>query len=540
MSAEEPFPSDVPGVRLQDALRVMAPEQRRKLVGGEILSALRLLRGDAAAGDPEAIEQLVDFERIVETPEALRTLLACLPPHKLDELTRRLGADPFADGTVRDKALGRAIAAFFGKQLDFENRSPAQPRLVEAEAKYPLFPYQRNVCLKVIDALQDRRAPKPAALLHMPTGSGKTRTASHIICKHLASVQRGIVVWYANTQELLEQAAAELETAWSHLGDRPIDIARFWGTGGMIPEDLQDGIIIAGFQKMWALIDRDPNSLTALASQVSLVVVDEAHISLADTYRTSVTFIRRRPGAGLLGLTATPGRTWNDPAIDAGLVEMYGGKKITLEVLGYDDPVEYLMSAGYLARPDFEVLDLSGNPAAVTFDADLLQGDEDYPNEVIGQIAESAAYLNGVVLSLHRLVDEGHRRVLVFAASVRQAEQIASLLRATQIAAETVTGETPTARRAGAIQRFKSHEEKPRALINYGVLTTGFDAPATSAAVIARPTRSLVLYSQMVGRSIRGRKAGGNDEAKILTVVDPELPGFGSVAAAFKNWEDVW
>ena len=77
-------------------------------------------------------------------------------------------------------------------------------------------------------------------------------------------------------------------------------------------------------------------------------------------------------------------------------------------------------------------------------------------------------------------------------------------------------------------------------IVNYGVLTTGFDAPAISAAVIARPTRSLVLYSQMVGRATRGTRAGGNEEAEIVTVVDPHLPGFGNVADAFRNWEDVW
>jgi superfamily II DNA or RNA helicase len=77
-------------------------------------------------------------------------------------------------------------------------------------------------------------------------------------------------------------------------------------------------------------------------------------------------------------------------------------------------------------------------------------------------------------------------------------------------------------------------------ICNYGVLTTGFDAPKTSAALIARPTRSLVLYSQMVGRAIRGERAGGNKSAEIVTVVDPELHGFGDVSAAFTNWEDVW
>ena len=77
-------------------------------------------------------------------------------------------------------------------------------------------------------------------------------------------------------------------------------------------------------------------------------------------------------------------------------------------------------------------------------------------------------------------------------------------------------------------------------LVNFGVLTTGFDAPAASAALIARPTKSLVLYSQMVGRVIRGPLAGGTERCEIVTVVDTTLPGFGDVADAFMNWEDVW
>ena len=77
-------------------------------------------------------------------------------------------------------------------------------------------------------------------------------------------------------------------------------------------------------------------------------------------------------------------------------------------------------------------------------------------------------------------------------------------------------------------------------LFNYGVLTAGFDAPRTRCVIIARPTTSLVLYSQMAGRAMRGPKAGGNSKAEILTVADTNLPGFGSVADAFTNWEDLW
>ena len=77
-------------------------------------------------------------------------------------------------------------------------------------------------------------------------------------------------------------------------------------------------------------------------------------------------------------------------------------------------------------------------------------------------------------------------------------------------------------------------------MCNYGVLTTGFDAPKTSAAIIARPTKSLVLYSQMIGRALRGPLVGGTEEAEICTVVDTSLKGFGNLGEAFANWEDVW
>lgn len=54
------------------------------------------------------------------------------------------------------------------------------------------------------------------------------------------------------------------------------------------------------------------------------------------------------------------------------------------------------------------------------------------------------------------------------------------------------------------------------------------------------PLPSLILYSQMAGKAIRGIKADGNEEAKIVTVVDKKLGGFGNIAKALNNWNDVW
>ncbi|MCY3950048.1 MAG: helicase-related protein, partial [Acidimicrobiaceae bacterium] len=115
-----------------------------------------------------------------------------------------------------------------------------------------------------------------------------------------------------------------------------------------------------------------------------------------------------------------------------------------------------------------------------------------------------------------------------------------SVAGASGLQADCITGVTESARRQRAISRFKRSGRRAQVLVNYGVLTTGFDAPKASAAVIARPTMSLVLYSQMVGRVIRGPLAGGTESCEIVTVADTSLPGFGNIAEAFLNWEDVW
>jgi DNA repair protein RadD len=128
----------------------------------------------------------------------------------------------------------------------------------------------------------------------------------------------------------------------------------------------------------------------------------------------------------------------------------------------------------------------------------------------------------------------------VFAAGVRHAHLVSSVLTLRGMTSSVVTAFTDQLTRDRVLRRFKGSGSEPQVVCNFGVLTTGFDAPNTSAAVIARPTRSLVLYSQMVGRAIRGPAAGGNATAEIVTVADTKLPGFGSVSDAFVNWEDVW
>ena len=277
-----------------------------------------------------------------------------------------------------------------------------------------------------------------------------------------------------------------------------------------------------------------------LADRVSLTIIDEAHQAIAPTYAAILTALySKRPRNALLGLTATPGRSWSDISEDRKLSDYFDGRKVTLEVEGYEDPVTFLIDQKYLARPVFHTLNsdtgikLSGATVNELFSA------IDVPEYILDRLGTDTQR-NLKILSAVEDLLQRHHRVIVFAPSVENARILTAILSLRGHEAFVVTGESNASERERIIRRFKSNANRALVLVNYSVLTTGFDAPATSAAVIARPTRSLVLYSQMVGRATRGTRAGGNDEAEIVTVIDPYLPGFGSIADAFKNWEDVW
>ena len=96
------------------------------------------------------------------------------------------------------------------------------------------------------------------------------------------------------------------------------------------------------------------------------------------------------------------------------------------------------------------------------------------------------------------------RRVLLRHYSRLQEVIFARTLTAIGVKARLITADTDARSRRRTIREFRTASVTPIILCNYGVLTAGFDAPGTSACVIARPTKSLVLYSQMVGRATRG------------------------------------
>ncbi len=537
---------EAPGISIKAVLAAAPEDELRRFIGLStinVLSALDptlLTRENLAqiatrSSDPiEMLRQAITRDRII----------GLLPLPKARELAVKLGLRE-ADSSLYEKLIAKAadrqveflLRDFFGVVVSERAPTVSEPAEIEVKPTYGLFSHQRQVAKDTLAAL--RRHPCKV-VVHMPTGAGKTRTAMHIVAEILNRNPKRLVVWLAQSAELLEQAADEFERAWTSLGSFPSKVYRFWGSHEPDLRDARAGFLVAGFGKLRALYVRDANMIMCLGDRAILTVVDEAHQAIAPTYRSLITNLHeKKPDNALLGLTATPGRTWADIDTDAELSDFFGNNKIMLQTPGYDNPVRYLIDQGYLANPTFRTLNTEAGLSLKECDLRELSSDYDISEAILERLANDERRSIRILTTIEEMC-QTHKRLIVFASTVSHAHQLASILQLRGKEAFVVTGNTDKPTRERILAKFKGAALNPMVVCNFGVLTTGFDAPQTSAVIIARPTRSLVLYSQMVGRAIRGVRAGGNAEAEVVTVVDPQLPGFGSIADAFVNWEDVW
>ena len=408
----------------------------------------------------------------------------------------------------------------------------SEPLQSTIEPCFGLHPYQRQV---LRDIVREVSSPEPRIVAHVPTGGGKTRIAAHAAC-HLLNQRdddSALIIWLAAAEELCEQAAEQLARAWGHLGKRGVVLHRHWGGSKIDLRALRSGFLVTGLAKLRSAANHDNTLLAHLAVQTVGVVFDEAHQAVASTYEHIVEQLcSRRPP--LIGLTATPGRSAEMTEDDHKLAHMFRWKKATIDPHGHGNPVTFLIENRYLADPEIRSLRFDSGDAVI----EMMPG-TDYAEPALRSLGENEARRQEIL----RLVSDAsrrHARILVFCPSVDCAHICADDLASDGIKSDVITTRTSDSDRAAAIDSFREGGADRRVLFNFGVLTTGFDAPRTSCVVIARPTTSLVLFSQMMGRAMRGPRAGGNKRASILTLVDTNLPGFASVSDAFTHWEELW
>lgn len=522
-----------------ETLLVRSEGSLAKFLNKQVLDVLKTLEPDAMRPRnlTELIMRSIQVHTMLQEADTRNVLISAMTKKEAEAFAKAIGVTKWEDVHYKLRhvkftkmAMSRALE-FFGKTFDEE---PARPKKDSEEIDpKALFPHQVTTVKEINDALGKRPCK---ALLHMPTGSGKTRSAMRVVLLHLLQDPSSLVIWLAHNEELCEQAMFEFQRMWEKAGDRKIATYRFFGPSKVDMTRIDNGFVSASLLKMLGSARKSVTFLSDLAQKTNLVIIDEAHQATAEKFSIIINELAASKSAKLLGLSATPGRK-SDSADDANvqLARFFANRKIMLNT-GKENPITFLIKRGYLADPKFNTVPHVGTLSPA--DIQRIREKTDVPKSVLEKLSSDVARNLIIVHEIMRLA-KTHKKIIVFAANVEHARSISLILSAKQYRSHYITSKTPRGIRSQILEEYLDSDD-PMILCNYGILTTGFDAPKTSAVVIARPTKSYVLYAQMVGRGIRGPKAGGNRKCEVSTVLDGDIREFVNIAEIFMQWEMAW
>lgn len=358
--------------------------------------------------------------------------------------------------------------------------------------------YQDQAVYLMDRALNAREHP----LCVMPTGSGKSLVLAALIKKR---AQPTLVL--SHVRELLTQDSQALRSIAP-------GIPQTFYSAGLKEKRGAAKVVFGSVQTV-------VRSLGALGTR-TLLLIDEAHLCPRDSDAMYARVFAHFSLALRAGFTATNQR------LDSG--SLTSGDDAWFTHVACDVPVGELIAQGYL------------NPlvGVLTEHQANLDGVKTAMGDFVAAQAERAVT---DTLSIQQVVTEvvklaaKRRNWLLFAAGVKHAEVVLAELQREGVDAALVIGDTPSVERDEVLSRFKQGEL--RALVNVGVLTTGFDAPQTDCIVSLRPTKSPVLWQQIMGRGMR--LAGGKKSCLLLDFVGnlERLGGAGCVVKLEDHRQDI-
>jgi superfamily II DNA or RNA helicase len=370
---------------------------------------------------------------------------------------------------------------------------------------------------KAWDALDELTASsgRRAGLLVLPTGSGKTFTMVHWLLLQMQRDPQLRVLWLADQQELLEQAARAFERGAQELPPEFSRVLRvLHGQAGPVTA-LGDRTLDVACVTRQSVVGKSPEAmakrLEAFLARPTVVVVDEAHHAVATSYQRLLNEVERiAPKTMMLGLTATP---W--PSGQGAIKRLT--KRFPTTVAEVDVPS--LVHAGILARPTIHTVSTGESFTLDPEDvASLRSGD--FPGDVLGEL--DRATRNTLIVDKWTSAPATWGKTLVFVGTIDHADHLGAAFTAADVPVQVLHSES--GRREEVLGEFR-RKSGPRVLVSVGMLLEGVDLPDARTAMLARPTRSHVLLRQMVGRVLRGPRAGGDDLAHIVAFEDHWIDG---------------
>ncbi|MBU1436817.1 MAG: DEAD/DEAH box helicase, partial [Gammaproteobacteria bacterium] len=341
---------------------------------------------------------------------------------------------------------------------------------------YQLRDYQQQTVQAVLHYF--RRQAEPAVVV-LPTGAGKS-----LVIAELARLAKGRVLVLAHVKELVEQ---------NHTKYQQYGLTASIYAAGLGRKETADQVVFASIQSV-------ARNLDAFSASFSLLVIDECHRVPQDdnsSYRQVISHLQQQnPGIKILGLTATPFR------LGLGFIYQYHSRGLVrseeprfFRFCIFELPIRYLLDQGFLTPAkvlDAPLLsyDFSGlKPTAAGY----------FREDELAQVINSAKRVTPQIIEQVQHYAKARHGVMIFAATSAHAREVLSYLPEGEAALILAT--TPAAERHQLLTAFKA--QKLKYLVNVAVLTTGFDAPHVDLIAILRPTESVSLYQQIVGRGLR-------------------------------------
>ena len=281
-----------------------------------------------------------------------------------------------------------------------------------------------------------------------PTGGGKSR-----ICAEIAHKWPGRIFWLTHRQELIKQSSSWMQKFGRHDATvmSPIRLWNHW-----IKHESIEPV------------------------ETDLLIIDEAHHATASSWER---IIKWWPGK-ILGVTATPWRLSKKEGFDHLFKILIPGPKVSdLVATNYLSPCKVMVPP-----PEYRIQGFGNNAG-------------DYSES---KTYEGNSQLIMVEVGINWFVQSGAKRCIAYACGVNHANKLKDYAKSLGIPSAIILGSTPKVKRNDAMAKYS--EGKINLLINVMVVTEGVDVPETDAVLLLRPTKSLALYLQMVGRAMRPGK----------------------------------
>jgi len=403
-------------IKIDDLINTIPNGKKREYLRDTYINGIVNYHEEFIGNDLDYNDIVVsEFKSIIHTKNNLIKHLKLFSKSKLEQILRYCN---FSDlSKISNKSIRNCIIEYY--ELEFTKDSYETPFLeLNSNCENKLHDFQERIRRKVINMMFSEGKKK--FLIHMPTGSGKTRTAAEIIIDFIRFSSSSSllnekikIIWVAQSAELCQQAFRTVQNLYNLKGTTDLSFGNYYGDHDLNSDITNNpAIIFTSIQKLllnyrtplWKLIRNDNY----------LVIVDEAHRSVASEWVKALDFFVENKSVNLIGLTATPGSGSSNDSTTNNLSNYYNNNKISLLDGFYCEiskPISFLVKRGFLA--EIERNDIQSNTAGLNGVSTDNFGNIKFENSTLNQLSVDAKRNHTIVSIIKKHIDRNHK-ILVF------------------------------------------------------------------------------------------------------------------------------